>query len=92
MALRALVLALEIQSRRRRIRCRLFRKSSRRNTRGITLRLPAGTIELIDAYARYVNGDRAYGEGAPRPSAGGIVKARLHAKALVQDFLDGCAP
>ena len=28
--------------------------------KSITLRLPAKTIELIDAYARYVNGDRAY--------------------------------
>jgi len=38
----------------------LIPKVQQEEHEGITLRLPAGTIELIDAYARYVNGDRAY--------------------------------
>jgi hypothetical protein len=38
----------------------LIPKVQQEEYKGITLRLPAGTIELIDAYARYVSGDRTY--------------------------------
>lgn len=38
----------------------LIPKVEQEEHKSITLRLPAGTVELIDAYARYVNGDRAY--------------------------------
>ncbi len=38
----------------------LIPKVEQEEHKSITLRLPPATIELIDAYARYVNGDRAY--------------------------------
>lgn len=38
----------------------LIPKVEQEEHKSITFRLPVNSIELIDAYARYVNGDRAY--------------------------------
>ena len=38
----------------------LIPKVEQEEHKSITLRLPTGTTELIDAYARHVNGDRVY--------------------------------
>ena len=38
----------------------LIPKVEQEEQKSITLQLPAATIELIDAYAQYVNGDRGY--------------------------------
>jgi hypothetical protein len=38
----------------------LIPKVDQEEHKSIALRLPVKTIELIDAYARYVNGDRPY--------------------------------